>query len=265
MTAVDELALLVPQQRRPEPPSDDLRVKVVAVAVARPDLPADGVAELLRRTGVEVSPALVRELLRSVDLDDPADRADLVAVMAARRSPVTRTALAVLRVGTTLLVTAAVALLLGLAVLPRTGLYRTSTMLTGSMAPGIPVGAAVLGTPEPLSSVRVGQVVSLTSPEPGHPVYSHRVVEVVPGPDGRIGLRTKGDANLATDPWISYPRGEVWVVRTSVPGLGSLVRALQGPVVHVALVLALPLLVAGWLLVLLWRPRKARPCGDTSS
>ena len=260
MTVVDELALLIPQQRQPEPPGDDLRVKVVAVAVARPDLRPRGVAALLQQSGVQVRSAQVAAILRSVDLEDSADRTEFVALMASRRPLVLTALTAVLRPLTTLTVTLATVLLLGLAVLPRTGLYQTSTMLTGSMAPGIPVGAAVVGTPEKLSDVRVGQVLSLQSPEPGHPVYSHRVVEVVRGADGRTGLRTKGDANLAADPWITYPQDRVWRVRTVVPGLGSLVRTLQGPVTHVTLVIALPVLVAGWLLVLLWRPRGNRRC-----
>lgn len=154
-------------------------------------------------------------------------------------------------------VAAAVGLFLFLAVGPRTGLYETSTMLTGSMAPNIPVGAALVGVKEPLEDVRPGQVVSLQAPLPGHPVVTHRVTQVV-HEKGRTGLKTKGDANSAADPYTAFPTGDsVWVVKAVIPGVGTAVRQLRTPLVRHVLVLGLPALLAGWALVVLWKPK---PC-----
>ena len=263
MQTAHDLSLLVPEQRTPEAPDDGLRAKVVAVAVARPDLTPAGVADLLRTTGVVVAPVEVAAILAEVDLVDPEERAEFVQLMAPPRPAWRAPAIAVARVVTRFAVGLAVVLLLFLALLPRTGLYQTSTMLTGSMAPGMPVGAALVGTREDVGDVRVGQVLSLRSPLPGRPVVSHRVVEVVTSSSGQIGFRTKGDANPAPDPYVSYPDGDqVWVVRAVIPGLGSLIRVLQGGLVHLLLVVGLPAGLAGWALLQLWRPRRTDPtCG----
>jgi signal peptidase len=171
-----------------------------------------------------------------------------------------RVAGALLRAVTWAVVGIAVALFGFLAVGPRTGAYQTSTMLTASMAPGIPVGAAIVGVPVPLTDVQPGQVVSLQAPLPGRPVVTHRVVEVVRA-SGHLGLRTRGDANSAADPYVAYPTADrVWVVKAVLPGLGTLVRDLRAPVVRTLLVVALPALLAGWGLVLLWTPPKGRHC-----
>jgi signal peptidase len=266
---LDELRALVPEPRQaPEPaaPDDDVLVKAIAVAVARPDLSPAGVAALLRQAGVDTTTDEVAAQLDSVDLAGSEDRTEFVALMAVRRPWWLTTGLRVLAAAMKTSVALSVLLLLFLAVLPRTGWYQTSTMLTGSMAPGIPVGAAILGVPERVEDVRVGQVVSLHAPVPGRPVVTHRVIAVVQQ-DGRTGLRTKGDANTSPDPYVAFPDDDrVWVVAAVVPGLGTLVRALQGQVAHAVLVVALPSLLAGWALVLLWRPRRAvRPCDAGSA
>jgi hypothetical protein len=43
-------------------------------------------------------------------------------------------------------------------------------------------------------------------------------------------------------------------VRAVVPGLGHLITALRTPAVHHALVYGLPAVLAGWLLLTIWRP-----------
>lgn len=82
---------------------------------------------------------------------------------------------------------------------------RVQPVLTGSMTPTYPVGTLVATTPVDSATLRVGEVVLFTPPEPwgtptGGPVL-HRVVALTPGPDGRVQVRTKGDANPAMDPW----------------------------------------------------------------
>ena len=92
----------------------------------------------------------------------------------------------------------AVAVLVGLGLLPRTGWYRPVTVLSGSMRPAFAPGDMVVVTPEPVSTVRVGQVISYRIPVGDHHVQSHRVIAVLRR-DGRVSVRTKGDANATGD------------------------------------------------------------------
>src|SRR5438067_5027086 len=90
--------------------------------------------------------------------------------------------------------------LAGLGLGPRTGRYRTMTVLSGSMRPGMPEGSVVVLVPEPARRVRRGQVIAYNVPVDDHHVVAHRIVEVItPGPQPVI--RTKGDANPTPDPW----------------------------------------------------------------
>ena len=109
-----------------------------------------------------------------------------------------------------------------LGVLVVLGQLRVMPVLTGSMAPGIPVGTLVAVTP--VSSVHVGEVIMFVPPGATRPVL-HRVVSL----DG--GVHTKGDANTAADPWVLS--GGFWRLRWASPEFGralAVVRAsLHGP------------------------------------
>jgi signal peptidase I len=157
----------------------------------------------------------------------------------------------------------AVALLFGsglvltaLGIGPRTGAYRTLTVLTGSMNPAIPAGSMVLVTPEPSSEVRVGQIITYSIPTEDHRVVSHRVVEVLERSPSLV-IRTKGDANETPDPWLARVEDPtVWQVRTVIPGLGTAIRWLRSPVVHRVTVFMVPAFLAMLWLADIWRPRR---------
>lgn len=149
----------------------------------------------------------------------------------------------------------AVALLVFLAIGPRLAPYRTVTMLTGSMRPTIPPGAVVVDVAEPVSQLRAGQVISFEAPVAGHPVVTHRVV-AVERRDGRVLIRTRGDANTGNDPWVAVVHGDtVWRVRAVVPVLGDVIRMLRSGAMHVLVVWVLPAAALLWFLVGVWRPR----------
>lgn len=151
---------------------------------------------------------------------------------------------------------AAVLLFLLLAVGPRVLPYRTVTMLTGSMAPQVPVGAMAIDVAEPVSALRPGQIVSFHAPEPGHPVVTHRVVSVQRR-DGNVLIRTRGDANSGDDPWLAVVHGDkVWRVRAVVPVMGQAIRVLRTPAVHLLVAWVVPGALFAWLVVGLWRPSK---------
>lgn len=156
-------------------------------------------------------------------------------------------------VALTALMAVAVAGLLFFAVGPRLLPYRTVTMLSGSMRPGIPTGAVVVDVAEPLAALRPGQVISFEAPVAGHPVVTHRVVEVHRW-RGQTVVRTKGDANPGADPWLAVVHGRrVWRARFVLRGTGALIRLLRRPSVHLAVAWLAPAALLGWLLVGLWR------------
>ncbi len=149
----------------------------------------------------------------------------------------------------------AVAVFALLAVGPHVLGYRTMTMLTGSMAPMIEPGDVTVVTPIAVADVAEGMVITYHQPIGDRALVTHRVVEVDRTADGRVSVRTKGDANEAMDPWTATLEGDTaYQVRAVVPELGTVIQALRTPVLTQALVYGAPALLAGWLLLTIWRP-----------
>jgi signal peptidase I len=142
-----------------------------------------------------------------------------------------------------------------LAVGPHVLDYRTMTMLTGSMTGTINVGDVEIVTPLPVDQVTPGMIIAYHIPIDDHHLVTHRVLTVEHGTDGTITVQTKGDANDAADPWKAILQGDTaYQVRAVIPHLGHLIQALRTPVISQALVYGAPTLLAGWLLLSIWRP-----------
>ena len=121
-----------------------------------------------------------------------------------------------------LLLLLCLAVFLLVAVGPHVFGYRTATMLTGSMEPGIMPGDVVVTTPEPASEIKVGDVISYHIPIEDRRIETHRVVKVIHRDNGNIAIRTQGDNNDNVDPWTATLEGDtVWEVQTVVPKLGT--------------------------------------------
>ena len=151
----------------------------------------------------------------------------------------------------------AVLAFLVLAVGPHLIGYRTMTMLTASMAPEIDPGDVTIVTPIAISEVTEGMVITYHKPIDDHSLVTHRVVSVETGPDGAVQVQTKGDANNAIDPWTATLQGDTaYEVRAVIPELGHLIQALRAPVVTQVLLYGAPALLAGWLLMTIWRPTR---------
>jgi signal peptidase len=162
-----------------------------------------------------------------------------------------------------LLMAVAVVAFAGLAVGPHVLGYRTMTMLSGSMAPGINPGDVIIDTPVAVADVRVGMEISYHIPIDDHHVETHRVVSVEHAADGSVTVVTKGDANSAADPWKATLQGEtVYQVRAVVPWIGKAITFLRTPGLSTALVYAVPALLAGWLILTIWRPEPAEAGTD---
>jgi signal peptidase I len=135
--------------------------------------------------------------------------------------------------------------------------YRTMTMLTASMSPEIDPGDVTIVTPMAVSDVTEGMVITYHKPIDDQSLVTHRVVSVVTGPDGAIQIQTKGDANEAIDPWTATLQGDTaYQVRAVIPELGHVIQALRAPVVAQVLLYGAPALLAGWLLLTIWRPTR---------
>lgn len=157
-------------------------------------------------------------------------------------------------------VACALLLLVALGIGPRTGSYRTLTVLTGSMEPAIAPGSVVIVTPQSAQDIRVGQILTYQVPVGAQQIVTHRVVSVRESGSRPI-ITTKGDANSNNDPWsarIEDP--EVWRVRSVVPGLGRAIVAARSPFIRVLTVWLLPFLLAGIWIKDLWR--KPKGSGD---
>ena len=153
------------------------------------------------------------------------------------------------------LLAGAVLVLLAVGVGPLTGTYRLATVLTGSMAPGMPAGSMAVLVPIDPGAVRVGDVITYQAPLPDHRVVTHRVVEIVAGGPHPV-LRTKGDANAGADPWTAQLSGSpAWRRVAVVPWAGTVIRALRSAPVHRAAVRLIPLVLLTVMLLGIWFPR----------
>jgi signal peptidase I len=119
---------------------------------------------------------------------------------------------------------------------------RPAIVLSGSMAPAVPVGALTVARTVPADTVQVGDVVTV----PRHQrdgLVTHRVVQIVPagtvagtGGGTAVELTLQGDANDEPDAQ-PYTVTEVGQVLWTVPHLGRAVAWLQQHVVLVVAVL----------------------------
>jgi signal peptidase I len=82
---------------------------------------------------------------------------------------------------------------------PKLG-WQLLSVPTGSMRPGMPPGSLVLTHRVPLSSLKVGDVITYTNPLTMHTTLTHRIIKEYKL-DGKVpSFITKGDANPSPDP-----------------------------------------------------------------
>lgn len=142
-----------------------------------------------------------------------------------------------------------------LAIGPRTGAYRTVTVLSDSMEPSFAAGDMIVVVPTPTSSLRAGDVITYEAPTAGRPVVTHRIEEIVER-GTRPVVRTKGDANRAIDPWDArLTDTTAWRQVAVVPFAGAAIRFLRRDGVLQLAGSGVPLLLLALFLVDTWRPR----------
>jgi signal peptidase len=153
-------------------------------------------------------------------------------------------------------VAAAAAATLGPLLLP----YRTYAVLSGSMAPAIPVGSLVIDLPVAADQLHDGDVVSFHRPDAAGQMITHRIVQVDrQGAGNPALLRTKGDANNAPDPWTVSAGPDSWRVAAVVPGAGYVLGYLRSPLGQILTFVGPALLLGVMLLGDLWRRPSEEP------
>jgi signal peptidase I len=168
----------------------------------------------------------------------------------------TRTVTGAVRVGWVwaqrALLALALVLFVAIALLPRLGLYRAVTVLSGSMRPTFSPGDMVAVAPEPVGAVRVGQVISYQVPTGAHQVETHRIVKILQGGAHPV-IQTQGDANNWPDPWTAKLEGKTaWRLVAVVPHLGYLVNWLRSGSLRMVAIIIAPSLLALLLLSEIW-------------
>jgi signal peptidase len=144
-----------------------------------------------------------------------------------------------------------------LAVGPRLAGYQTMTALSGSMEPTFSTGDLILVTQEPVTNIRVGQVISIHAPTGYHTLTTHRIVRIVSAGPHPV-VETKGDANTAIDPWkTQLVSNSVWTYQLTLPLGGTVIRALRARPLQDAFLFGAPALLA-LLWVLGWARARVR-------
>jgi signal peptidase I len=167
-----------------------------------------------------------------------------------RRSGLVRTGRAVVILLLSVMVPA-----LGAIVAGRALGYGALVVRAGSMGHAYPLGSLTFTRPADAADVEVGDVVlARMSRDSGDMALLHRIVSTDES-QGRVVVRTRGDANRSRDPGRYVLPDRVPVATTRIPYLGYLVTLISTPLGW-ALFVVLPAaaLTAGTL-VRIWSPR----------
>lgn len=134
--------------------------------------------------------------------------------------------------------------------------YRPVAVYSGSMAPAVETGSLAIERSVLASDVRVGDVITFGNPYAPDRLVTHRVVEMLHSRDGRVGYRTKGDANARRDPWTIELPAQVGKVHGSIPYAGYALVYARTREVRSAAIGLLALLLLSAMLRRVWIPSR---------
>jgi signal peptidase len=97
----------------------------------------------------------------------------------------------------------------------------------GSMEPVLSLGSAIIVEPIPVSSLAVGDIVTIRV-GPDQAIFTHRITRLVHRPDG-LWIETKGDANASTDGSIIPATSVEGRLVMAIPRIGYVVAGLSQP------------------------------------
>ena len=136
--------------------------------------------------------------------------------------------------------------------------YRPQPVLTGSMAPKMPVGSLAVAKPVPALTVRRGDVITFARPNAPGETITHRVLAIHGQGPGRT-YETKGDNNPSKDPWVLTLPDRVGKRVAVVPYAGYVAIYAGRPAVHAGAIALMTLIVLVALLRSVWRTDERPP------
>jgi signal peptidase I len=154
------------------------------------------------------------------------------------------------------LTTLALVVVFGLAailLIPAVLGYERYVITSGSMTGTYDPGSIVFDKEVPVAALEKGDVITYGPPGAHHRLVTHRIVSIR-RIDGRLAIRTKGDANDSPDPYEFTPeRPTIARVEASLPHLGRVYSALNDRLGRLIVFAAPALLIAVAGLTRLWR------------
>jgi signal peptidase len=117
--------------------------------------------------------------------------------------------------------------------------FQDYVITGGSMSGTFEQGALVIEREVPVDRLQVGDVITYLPPADSgtRSLVTHRIVEMTEDPAGQVVLRTKGDANPDTDPWLFTLDARTQpVVALAIPWVGHALLLLADPQVRVLLI-----------------------------
>lgn len=101
------------------------------------------------------------------------------------------------------------------------------TVLSGSMEPHYPVGSLIYVKEVDPNTLEVNDPITYVIE--GGTVVTHRIIEIIPGEDGALLFKTKGDANQVEDGTPVHSKNVVGKPVFNVPLLGYVAYFVQNP------------------------------------
>jgi len=132
---------------------------------------------------------------------------------------------------------------------------RSFSVMSGSMEPNISTGDLVVTLPIAPAEAETGDVVTFDDPQHKGRLLTHRVASSAPR-DDTYAFVTKGDANDTVERWTVPAGGRIGRVALRLPKLGYVLTLGKTPAARLALITLPALLLAGFALVSIWRPRR---------
>ncbi len=123
------------------------------------------------------------------------------------------------------------------------GGFKPFVIASGSMEPNINIGDIVLVQPTDMNEIKVGNIIAY---HVSNRIVVHRVVEVLNN-NGKIYLKTKGDANLDADPGLVTERVILGKIALTIPRVGFIALGFQYVMVNYPFLL--PALIVASLLL----------------
>ena len=132
---------------------------------------------------------------------------------------------------------------------------KSFSVMSGSMEPSISTGDLVITKTISPRDAANGDIVTFNDPQKKGRLLTHRVATSAPNGDN-FSFVTKGDANNTVERWSVPAGGTIGQVMFRLPKLGYALSFTRTPVARMALITIPALLLAGFALMSIWRPRR---------